>query len=141
MQSLSDTLHAAMPRRTSILAFRTTLLLALERGFLTAILPHDHPGYLTVKAALCSPIVCQKDMDQDPAGFRFPGVLTEKYVGHDQPDLHSEVTTDYVMVVPKIIQLAPGSVVLAGEKHYRVRIPHLLDAYKNEYEIRRVEDC
>ena len=80
-------------------------------------------------------------MDQDPAGVRFPGVLTEKYVGHDQPDLHSEVTTDFVLVVPKIIQLEPGSVVLAGEKHYRVRIPHLLDAYKNEYEIRRVEDC
>lgn len=112
-----------------------------QHCFLTAILPHDHPGYLTVKAALCSPVVCQKDMDQDPVGVRFPGVLTEKYVGHDQPDLHSEVTTDYVLVVPKIIQLAPGSVVLAGEKHYRVRIPHLLDAYKNEYEIRRVEDC
>lgn len=44
-----------------------------QHCFLTAILPHDHPGYLTVKAALCSPVVCQKDMDQDRPGFGFRG--------------------------------------------------------------------
>ena len=85
--------------------------------------------------------MCQKDMDQDPAGFRFPGVLTEKYVRHEEPDLHAEVTADYVLVTPKVISLAPGSWVTVGEAFYRVRVPHLLDPYKNEFEIRRREDC
>lgn len=112
-----------------------------QHCFLTAILPHDHPGYLTVKAALVEVRTCRKDADLDPPGCSFPGILTEKYVKHEEPDLHAEVTTDYVLVTPKVISLDPGSWVTVGEAFYRVLVPHLLDPYKNEFEIRRKEDC
>lgn len=52
-----------------------------QHCFLTAILPHDHPGYLTVKAAFCSPVVCQKDMDQDPGRGPVPGGADGKVCG------------------------------------------------------------
>ena len=94
-----------------------------------------------IKAALCEPVECQADMDKDPHGLRFPGVLTEKYVGHDQPDFHAEVTTTYVLVTPKSVELRPGSWLMAAGKHYLVLTPHLLDPYKNEFEIQREEDC
>lgn len=110
--------------------------------FLTAVLPDgEDRGYQTVKAALCQVRQCQKDADKDPAGSRFPGVLTEKYVGHDQPDIHGEVTTDYVLVTPKSVTLAPGSWVTVDGAYYRVLEPHTLDEWKNEFEVRRREDC
>ncbi len=109
--------------------------------FLTAIEPHDHPGYLTVKAALVDPAACRKDADLDPPGCGFPGILTEKYVRHEEPDLHAEIMHDYVLVTPKAVSLAPGSWVTVDGAFYRVLAPHLLDPYKNEYEIRRREDC
>lgn len=112
-----------------------------QHCFLTAILPHEHPGYLTVKAALVEVRTCRKDADLTPAGGIFPGILTEKYVKHEEPDLHAEVTTDYVLVTPKTISLVPGSWVTVDDAFYRVQVPHLLDPYKNEYEIRRREDC
>jgi len=110
--------------------------------FLTAILPdNENPGYAIVKAALCDPVECVADADKAPPGIHFPGILTEKYVGHDQPDFHSEVTTDYVLVTPKVVELNPGSWVVANGAYYKVLTPHLLDPYKNEFEIRRKEDC
>lgn len=108
--------------------------------FLTAILDAE-PGFVTVKAALCEPVECRKDADLAEPGCQFPGILTEKYVGHTAPDLHAEVTTDYVLVTPKAVGLAPGSWVTAAERYYRVLEPHELDPYKNEYVIRRREDC
>ena len=94
-----------------------------------------------VKAALCNPVDCQADMDRENHGICFPGILTEKYVGHDQPDFHSEVTTTYVLVTPKSVELRPGSWLVADGQYYLVLTPHLLDPYKNEFEIRRKEDC
>lgn len=108
--------------------------------FLTSMMDAS-PGFVTVNAALCDPAACRKDADKTPPGFRFPGILTEKYVGHDQPDLHAEVTTDYVLVTPKDVELAPGSWVIVAGRYYKVLVPHLLDSYKNEFEIRRKDDC
>ena len=84
---------------------------------------------------------CRKDADRTPAGSTFPAVLTEKYVGHEQPDLHAETVTDYVLVTPKEIELAPGSWVTVDGAYYRVLVLHVLDEFKNEFEIRRQEDC
>lgn len=121
-----------------------TLLNAfLWRGqfcFLTSIVDGD-PGFQTVKAALCEPSECQKDADRETPGCRFPGVLTEKYMGHEQLDPHAEVTGDFVLVTPKAVTLAPGSWVTVGDRYFLVRVPHELDPFKNEYEIRRKEDC
>lgn len=108
--------------------------------FLTAIVPRGR-GHLEVSAALTTPVECQKDMDLGVPGCTFPGVLTEKYVGHERPDLHSEVTTDYVLVTPKVIDLRPEGWVTAAGQWYKVLVPHLLDEYKNEFEVRRKEDC
>ncbi len=108
--------------------------------FLTSIMDGE-PGFQVVKAALCEPAECCADADKTPPGRLFPGVLTEKYVGHEQTDLHSEVTGDFVLVTPKAIVLAPGSWVTVDGAYFLVRVPHELDPYKNEYEIRRKEDC
>ena len=108
--------------------------------FLTSIVDGD-PGFQVVQAALCEPVDCQKDADKDPAGCRFPGILAEKYAGHEQLDPHAEVTGDFVLVTPKVATLAPDSWVTVGGRYFLVRVPHELDPFKNEYEIRRKEDC
>lgn len=108
--------------------------------FLTSIVDGD-PGFQVVRAALCEPIDCIQDADREPQGCRFPGILTEKYVGHEQLDPHAEVTGDFVLVTPKEVSLKPGSWVTVGGAYFRVRAPHELDPYKNEYEIQRKEDC
>lgn len=109
--------------------------------FLTAILPGQNRGWLQVRAALCTQVECQKDAHLERAGIKFPGVLTEKYIGHAQLDPLAVVTRDYVLVTPKQVTLAPGSWVICAGAYYRVMVPHELDEYKNEYEIRRKEDC
>lgn len=108
--------------------------------FLTSIVDGD-PGFQVVKAALCEPVDCIQDADREAKGCRFPGILTEKYVAHEQLDPHAEVTGDLVLVTPKAVTLAPGSWVTVGDRYFLVRVPHELDPFKNEYEIRRKEDC
>ena len=133
-------------RDVSLVVWRRAISLhnAIQMGndflFLTGITDRNR-NQLNIKAALCSLVTCQADMDLEPHGIVFPGVLTEKYVGHDQPDFHSEVTTTYVLVTPKSVELRPGSWLVAGGKYYLVLTPHLLDPYRNEFEIRRKEDC
>ena len=99
------------------------------------------PGFQVVKAALCGPVDCIQDADMETQGCRFPGILTEKYVGHEQLDPHAEVTGDLVLVTPKAVALKPGSWVIVGDRYFLVRVPHELDPFKNEYEVRRKEDC
>lgn len=62
-------------------------------------------------------------------------------MGHEQLDPHAEVTGDLVLVTPKAVALALGSWVIVEDRYFLVRVPHELDPYKNEYEIRRREDC
>ena len=109
--------------------------------FLTSVADTDQPGIVEVKAALCSTVNCQKDVDRSPAGCKFPGVLTEKYLGHTQETPMSVTTTTLVLVTSKPIELASGSLVEVGGKDYEVLVRHTLDAWKNEYEICRKEDC
>lgn len=108
--------------------------------FLTSIVDGD-PGFQVVKAALCEPAACLQDADREARGCRFPGILTEKYMGHEQLDPHAEVTGDFVLVTPKKVSLAPGSWVTVNGAYFLVRVPHELDPFKNEYEVRRKEDC
>ncbi len=126
-------------RRNPELTIVNSFLWRGQFCFLTSIVDGD-PGFQVVQAALCDPVDCIKDADMETQGCRFPGILTEKYVGHEQLDPHAEVTGDLVLVTPKVVSLKPGSWVLIGERHFLVRVPHELDPYKNEYEIRRTED-
>lgn len=107
----------------------------------TSIVQGPDRDRMVVRAALCTPVECQKDAHLEAAGIKFPGVLTEKYIGHEQLDPLAVVTRDYVLVVPKPVTLSPGSWVICAGEYYRVLVPHELDEYKNEYEIRRKEDC
>lgn len=107
--------------------------------FLTSIVDGD-PGFQVVKAALCDPVDCQNDTHLTPPGFCFPGILTEKYVGHEQKDPHVELTGDFVLVTPKEIALKPGHWITVSGVYFEVLIPHELDPCKNEYEIRRKVD-
>lgn len=110
--------------------------------FLTSIIPSQWRDRLEVKTALCAPVECVANaQNKGEEGPKFPGILTEKYVGHAQLDPHAVVTTDYVLVTPKVITLAPGTWVICAGKYYRVLVPHELDEFKNEYEVRRKEDC
>lgn len=127
-------------RRDRSLALVDSILWRGRFCFLTSIVDGD-PGFQVVKAALCEPVDCIQDADREAQGCRFPGVLTEKYVGHEQLDPHAEVTGDLVLVTPKIVTLAPGSWVIVRDRYFLVRVPHELDSFKNEYEIRRREDC
>ena len=45
-----------------------------------------------------------------------------------------------VLVTPKPIAITPGDLVRIAGKPYVVQVVHVLDMYKNEYEITVVED-
>lgn len=105
--------------------------------FLTAILPHDHPGYLTVQTALVEAETVELRPDREGAGLTFPGVLTEKYARHEQAWPMSANELGLVLVTPKAVTLRPGCLVQARGAAWEVLVPHELDPYKNEYEIGR----
>lgn len=92
--------------------------------------------YLTVQAALVELSACEDPRD----GTRFPAVMTERYLGHEQQepmaiDLHRRV-----LVTPKAVKLSPGPLVLVEGVEWPIITPYELDPHKNEYEIqRRVE--
>jgi len=114
--------------------------------FLTDIREVDRM-YLEVTAALIDPVSCiafhtaQILDDLNRPAFKniriasFPGFLTEKYLGFEQKEVHTETQTTYVLVTPKAIVLQSGDLVQVGEDFYTVKIIHVLDEYKNEYEI------
>ena len=108
--------------------------------FLTSVADTEQPGIVEAKAALCSTVNCWKDWDKTHTGTQFPAVLTEKYVGHEQLDPHAINVTTFVLVTPKAIELAAGSLVKAVDVPYKVLTPHTLDQWKNEYEIMRRAD-
>lgn len=128
-------------RKTGRLTLANALLWRGQFCFLSSIADAAQPGMMEVKAALCQTVDCQKDVDSVPPGCKFPGVLTEKYLGHQQETPMGVTTTTLVLVTPKAIALGSGSLVEADGKDYEVLVRHTLDPWKNEYEIRRKEDC
>lgn len=107
---------------------------------LTSIIPRGRL-HLEINAAMVDVVECLANPAKTPAGPRFPGVLTEKYVGHEQLDPNAVVSTTFVLVTPKAISLRPGNIVMVAGGYYRVQVAHELDAWKNEYEIARRDDC
>jgi hypothetical protein len=120
--------------------------------FLTDIIEKDRM-YYEVAAALIEPRTCSVERTGEPVlnelnrpiysedtTVTFPGCLTEKYLGHTQGEPMATNETRHVLVTPKLIILVVGELVTINNTSYTVIIPHLLDEYKNEYEIMVKED-
>ena len=136
--------------RRQPLTLHNALLWGEQHLFLSAILPEGRL-HLRVQAALVEPVTCLATRTEDTVGeagrpttaetmrMTFPGVLTEKYASYEREETHAENETSYVLVVPKAIQLKASDLVTVQEGPakavYYVTICHVLDPYKNEYEI------
>ncbi len=136
--------------RRQPLTLHNALLWGEQHLFLSAILPEGRL-HLRVQAALVEPVTCLATRTEDTVGeagrpttaetmrMTFPGVLTEKYTRYEREETHAENETSYVLVVPKVVQLKASDLVTVQEGPakgvYYVTICHVLDPYKNEYEI------
>lgn len=136
--------------RRQDLTLHNALLWGEQHLFLSAILPEGRL-HLRVQAALVEPVTCLATRTEDTVGeagrpttaetmrMTFPGVLTEKYARYEREETHAENETSYVLVVPKAIQLKASDLVTVqggpAKAVYYVTICHVLDPYKNEYEI------
>lgn len=107
--------------------------------FLTVI-GRPENGYMTVIAAGVKMGACQANPGGAPPGPRFPAALTEKYLKHEQLEPMAVNKICYVLVTPKCVELTPGKLVDVDGAAYQVLVAHVLDPYKNEYEIMRVRD-
>lgn len=106
-----------------------------QHCLITAIRPLGRL-YWVVEAAL---VVLSRCEDRY-TGTRFSAVMTEKYLGHQQLEPLAVNTLRHVLVTPKCIQLTPGRLVEVGGEGWPIRMAHLLDPHKNEYELERTVD-
>lgn len=75
-----------------------------------------------------------------PEPVAFPACLTEKYLGYKQEKPMAVEEQTMVLVTPKPVLLSVNDLVTGGGRTYEVRVCHLLDEFKNEYEICRRKD-
>lgn len=128
---------AAVVLRKQPLTLNQALSWKGQHLFLTSITDRGRM-HLDVQAALVDLVECQADPVED--GPHFPGVLTEKYVQHEQLEPMSLNELRCVLVTPKAIELQRGHAVSVNGMLWEVLVRHTLDAYKNEYEIGRVDE-
>ena len=110
-----------------------------EHCFITLIEPADRL-FIRVRCARVRTCACRALVEREKPGVWFPGVLTEKYVGHEQLDPLAINVICYVLVTPKAVELKRGSLVSVDGTPYEVQVGHLLDPWKNEFEIVRTVD-
>ena len=113
---------------------------------------YDPPGFYTVTAAIIEPVKCIVERTKTGKGENnrpvveelpplvFPGYLTEKYLRQTQEAPMSYSETRYVLVTPKPMEIQTGELVKINGIPYESVIPHMLDPYRNEYEILRRQD-
>ena len=146
---------AELVLRAQPLTLHQALLWGEQHLFITAILPEGRL-HLRVHAALVEPVACLAIRTEDTVGaagrpvteetlrLTFPGVLTEKYVRYEREETHDESDVSYVLVTGKPIALQAGDLVTVqtgpAAGVYHVTACHVLDEYKNEYEIARRGD-
>ena len=119
--------------------------------FITSITP-VLKMYLEVEAAMIEPDVCIKTSEetkldslnrprlQQKTEYSFPGFITEKYLRYTEEKGHGENEISFVVVTPKEVVMDTGKLVKIKENYYKVINCHLLDEYKNEYEVVKTED-
>lgn len=144
---------ATFTLRRRPLTLHDALLWRGQHCFLTDIRELDRK-YLEVEAALvrvqeCALLEREKTVDaynspqygEPKRLFSFPGIPTEKYLRYEAGLPMAQNESLFVLVTPKAVELQTGDLVEMDRKRYAVRVCHLLDAYKNEYEIARREDA
>lgn len=109
-----------------------------QHCFLTSVVEEGRL-HLRVKAALVQPVECRRHIRKKPAE-QFPGILTEKYLKHEQLTPMSRNVLQLALVTPKAITLNPGDLVETQGVKWEVTVAHTLDQFKNEYEIERTVD-
>lgn len=146
--------NAKIIMRRSPIDMAQALRWGSQHLFLTSITQRDRMHW-DVAAALVDVVTCAMDRTttqvdkangnrpikvQAPT-VTFPGVLTEKYQRsqYDREDTHAKAASTYILVTPKAVVLEEGDVVTVQEGPakavYTVQGSHVLDRYKNEYEI------
>ena len=106
-----------------------------QHCMITAIRPLGRL-HLTVEAALVVVSACEDKY----TGITFPAIMTEKYLGHQQLEPQAVNTLRHVLVTPKAIELPPGQLVEVAGTPWPIQVAHLLDPWKNEYELERTVD-
>lgn len=121
--------------RRQPLTLGNALLWRGQHCFITRIAPAGRL-HLTVEAALVETRRCEDKY----AGTTFPAIMTEKYLGHQQLEPQAINVLRHVLVTPKDIVLTPGRLVEVEGENWPILTAHLLDPWKNEYEIERTID-
>ena len=141
---------AAVVLRRQPLTLHQALRWKGKHLFLTAITCRDR-NHMDVAAALVDTVevLCQRyttvlGPDNRPEKqalpeLVFPGVVTERYVRYAPEETYAKAKCGLVLVTPKVIQLKEGDLVTLRTgpvaAQYNVQTRHVLDEYKNEYEI------
>lgn len=127
-------------RHNGYLQIHDRLLWRNNNCFITSITPLDRL-YDEVDCAIAEVKMCKLYSQGEAAGPTFPGILTERYVNYSEPsDPYSVNDECFVLVSPKQIVMPPGALCEVSGVKYHIRTAHLLDPYKNEYEILRQSD-
>lgn len=142
--------NASLVLRRQTLTLHNALRWKNQHLFLTAIIPRGR-GHLDVSAALVEVVQCVAKSRRNELGegnrakpvdgpsLTFPGVLTEKYLQFQPEEGYAKAVGTYVLVTPKVVLLREGSLVTVqsgpAAAIYHVRVCHVLDGFKNEYEL------
>lgn len=141
---------AAIVIRRQSLTLHQALRWKGQHLYLTSVTERDRT-HLDVQAALVTVVTCSaqryatgmgqgnRPVKQELPSQTFPGVLTEKYVRYEQEDTYAKARRCLVLVTPKAVTLKEGDLVTVKEGPaaavYNVQACHVLDEFKNEYEI------
>lgn len=144
--------NASLVIRTRPITLHDALQWKGKHLFLTAITKRDRM-HLDMSAALVTIVQCEAERSQSTVDrehnnrpivtplppVTFPAVLTEKYVRYTREDTYATATTMLVLVTPKPIDLKEGNLVTIRDGPaaavYNIQARHVLDEFKNEYEI------
>lgn len=141
---------AAIVLRTQPLTLHHALRWKGQHLFLTAITKRDRM-HLNVQGAMVTIVPCtakgytttvgpdNRPQKVEKSPLTFPGVLTEKYVGYEREDTYAKTKRTLVLVTPKAVTIGEGDLVTVtqgpAQAVYNVQARHVLDEYKNEYEM------
>lgn len=67
--------------------------------------------------------------------YDFEGYITEKYTGYLEEKINTISIQNYILIVPKVIDLNIGDIVIMEGEAYNIQDTHKIDDYINEYEI------